>query len=166
MLCACALCTSYLSKNSGYECLGNWNSIPHTKNQLFTLKNKKSWKTVQNVHCAVVVGQIWQCHSNCLLKRSLYWKFQKNWSKNKENVCKYPHQLFLSIAPYKSAKTSKKRAKIFQKQQKESYNFFCVCALHRKKKKSIIKIACLMLYFLNLKSKASHFFWVASSLAY
>ena len=37
---------------------------------------KKDGKTVQNVHCTAVLGQIWLRHSNCLEKRSISWKCQ------------------------------------------------------------------------------------------
>ena len=53
----------------------NLNSIQHTKNQLSTLENKKVWKTVKNVrcavlnvHCAVVLDHIWPGHSKGLEK--------------------------------------------------------------------------------------------------
>ena len=62
----------------------------------------------------------------------------------------------------KSAKTSKN----LKKTAKKTSIFFCVYAFTREEKNSIIKIACFMLDFLNLKSKARHlFFWVASSLS-
>ena len=41
---------------------------------------------VQNVHCAVVLGQIWLCYSNGLRNRSLCRKFQYNWSKIEETL--------------------------------------------------------------------------------
>ena len=55
LLCAFALCTSYLSKNSVNEWLWNLLSGLHTKNHLSDLKNKKVGKTVCNEHCAKCV---------------------------------------------------------------------------------------------------------------
>ena len=57
------------------------------------LKNKKDGKTVQNVrfavqnvHCAVMLGQIWWCNSNSLQKRSICLKFQYNRLKIRETL--------------------------------------------------------------------------------
>jgi hypothetical protein len=66
----------------------------------------------------------------------------------------------------KSAKTSKNLKKPLKNSEKKLQIFFCVGASTGGHKISLIKKACLMLNFLNLKSKASHlFFWVASSLS-
>ena len=51
----------------------------------------------------------------------------------------------------KSSKTSKNREK--------TSILFCLGAFTLEGKMSVIKIACFMLNFLNLKSKASHLFW-------
>jgi hypothetical protein len=66
----------------------------------------------------------------------------------------------------KSAKMSKKLKKPRKNSEKKLQIFFCVGASTGGDKISIIKKACFMLNFLNLKSKASHlFFWVASNLS-
>ena len=46
-----------------------------------------------------------------------------------------------------------KTLKNLKKTSKENFNFFCVGAFTREGKISLIKIACFMLNFLNLKSK-------------
>ena len=98
------------------ECLWNPNSRLHTKLQFSSLKNKKFGKpvqngrcAVQNVHCAVVLGQIWLHGSNGLEKRSLWWEFPCNWSKIEktagkwalEPVCPFPIYHQHSLKSYK-----------------------------------------------------------------
>ena len=48
-----------------------------------------------------------------------------------------------------------KWAKTLKKQRNKTSNFFCACAFPREEKISVIKIAYLMLNFLNLKSLLS-----------
>jgi hypothetical protein len=61
----------------------------------------------------------------------------------------------------KSAKTSKNLKKHRKNIEKKLQIFFCLGASTGGDKISLIKKACLMLNFLNLKSKASHlFFWM------
>jgi hypothetical protein len=66
----------------------------------------------------------------------------------------------------KSAKTSKNLEKPLKNSEKKLQISFCLGAFMREGKMSVIKIACFMLIFLNLKSKPRHlFFWVESSLS-
>ena len=58
----------------------------------------------------------------------------------------------------KSAKTSKNLEKPLKNSEKKMSIFFCVGAFTGDEKKSLIKIVCFMLIFLNLKSKARHLF--------
>ena len=70
------------------------------------------------------------------------------------------------ISKFQILKKALKGAKTLKNQRKKTSNFFCVCAFIREEKIPMIKSACFMLNFLNLKSKASHLFWgVASSLS-
>ena len=69
---------------------------------------------VQNVHCGVVLGQIWLRHSNRLKNRSLCWKFQKNRLKKKENVREYPHRFFYPLPLLKVWLESRAIAHFFQ----------------------------------------------------
>ena len=91
VLCACALCAPYLSKNSVYECLRNANSHLHTKLQLFTLKNKKVGKQCKMcaVQCACALctpylskNSVWECLRN--LNSHLHTKLQLSSLKNKK----------------------------------------------------------------------------------
>ena len=89
--CTCSrLC---ISRPYCIRILWNLNLISHTKNQLSTLKNKRVGKLVQNarcalqnVHCAVVLGQIWAQGTNGLEKKSLCCEFQYIWSKFEETL--------------------------------------------------------------------------------
>ena len=64
---------------------------------------------------------------------------------------------------FESEKKAEKKRKI---KRKKLQIFFCLAAFTREGKMSVIKIACFILNFLNLKSKPRHlFFWVASSLS-
>jgi hypothetical protein len=66
----------------------------------------------------------------------------------------------------KSAKTSKNLEKPLKNSEKKLQISFCLGAFMQEGTMSVIKIACFMLNFLNLKSKPRHlFFWVASSLS-
>jgi hypothetical protein len=58
----------------------------------------------------------------------------------------------------KSAKTNKNLEKPLKTAKKKLQIFFCLGAFMREGKMSVIKIACLMLNFLNLKSKPRHIF--------
>ena len=59
----------------------------------------------------------------------------------------------------KSAKTSKKTKKPLKNSGKNTSNFFCVVTSTGGDKISLIKKACLMLNFLNLKLKPRHLFF-------
>jgi hypothetical protein len=59
----------------------------------------------------------------------------------------------------KSAKMSKNLKKPYKKRVKKVQIFFCLGAFMREEKFSLIKKACFMLNFLNLKSKAIHLFF-------
>ena len=70
----------------------------------------------------------------------------------------------LKISNFENGTKTNKKSK--RKQQKNPSISFCVCAFTREENISIIKIAYLMLNFLNLKSLLSNlFFVVASSLS-
>ena len=88
--------------------LWNLNSIPHKKNQLSTLINKKVWKSVQSPRCAVVKcalcsdvrsdlsARFKRPRKNKLMLR-VSLKLLKNW----RNGSQITPPAFLSIAPFK-----------------------------------------------------------------
>ena len=93
----------------------------HQKSALY-LEKQKSWKN--SAKCALCSGVRSDLPTPFKLPAQ-----KKNWSKNKENVRKYPHWLFYLLKKVlKQAKT----LKTFKLQQKK-FSFFIVCALWGKK---------------------------------
>jgi hypothetical protein len=69
--------------------------------------------------------------------------------------------LFKNVLEISNFEKSAKTSKNLNKNRKKTSIFFCLGASTGGDKISLIKKACLMLNFLNLKSKASHlFFWM------
>ena len=72
----------------------------------------------------------------------------------------------LKISNFEKNAKWAKTLKSLKKQRKKNFKKFFIGAFMREEQILLVKKACFMLIFLNLKSKASKlFFWVASSLS-
>ena len=85
--------------------------------------------------------------------------------RSKKILSKTPNAYFI-IEKFQILKKVHKRAKTLKNSQKKTHFFSCVFAFTQIEIISMIKIACLILNVLNLKSLLSNFFFlVASSLS-